>query len=106
MPNVPSESAHLLSAVCNPVRLPILLALEERPRSSADLARDLGLPYDSVNYAVKAMAKAGLVEVVSEGVTRTNLMHRVYAVNYSGWSALVTALGAIVATRRPRGDAV
>ncbi|HEV7750963.1 MAG TPA: ArsR family transcriptional regulator [Baekduia sp.] len=26
----------------NPVRLPILLALEDRPRSVADLARDTG----------------------------------------------------------------
>jgi DNA-binding transcriptional ArsR family regulator len=105
MTSVGEESAAILEAVSNPVRLPILLALEDRPRSVADLARDLHLPYDSIDYAMRAMRRAGLVEVVAQGITRTNLIHKDYGVVYTGWSRLVDALDGIAATRRDPASA-
>jgi DNA-binding transcriptional ArsR family regulator len=91
------QAAALLAELRHPVRLPILLALEERPRSPTEMAEDLGEPFDRVNHAMRAMAAAGLIALVREepAVAAPNLMRRIYAVRYHGWDRLVAALEAI-----------
>jgi DNA-binding transcriptional ArsR family regulator len=99
------QAAALLAELRHPVRLPILLALEERPRSPTEMAEDLGEPFDRVNHAMRAMAAAGLIALVREepALAAPNLMRRIYAPRYSGWDRLVTALEAIADA--PVGDA-
>jgi predicted transcriptional regulator len=95
------EAATLLAELRHPVRLPILLALEERPRSPTEMAEDLGEPFDRVNHAMRAMASAGLIALVREepAAAAPNLMRRIYAVRYRGWGRLVETLEAIADAR-------
>jgi DNA-binding transcriptional ArsR family regulator len=94
------QATHILAELRHPVRLPILLALEERPRSPSEMAEDLGEPFDRVNHAMRALAAAGLIEPVRQerAESTPNLLRRVYGSRYRGWPALVAALEAIVAT--------
>jgi DNA-binding transcriptional ArsR family regulator len=91
------QAAALLAELRHPVRLPILLALEERPRSPTEMAEDLDEPFDRVNHAMRSMASAGLIALVREepALAAPNLMRRIYAVRYQGWNRLVAALEAI-----------
>ena len=61
------------------------------------MAQDLSEPFDRVNHAMRAMAAAGLIALVREepALAAPNLMRRIYAVRYQGWSRLVEALEAI-----------
>jgi DNA-binding transcriptional ArsR family regulator len=97
---VPDQAARMLAELRHPVRLPILLALEERPRSASELAEDLGEAFDRVNHAMRALAAAGLIELVRQEPAEAapNLLRRVYGSRYSGWHTLVETLEAIVAT--------
>ena len=97
---ISDQAVHVLAELRHPVRLPILLALEERPRSPSEMADDLGEAFDRVNYAMRALAAAGLIEPVREerAGSAPNLLRRVYGSRYRGWPALVATLEAIVAT--------
>jgi DNA-binding transcriptional ArsR family regulator len=53
----------VLQALCHPTRVAMLEALRE-PASAAAVARQLGQPRQRVNYHLKALAEAGLVEQV------------------------------------------
>jgi DNA-binding transcriptional ArsR family regulator len=94
------QAARMLAELRHPVRLPILLALEERPRSASELADELGEPFDRVNHAMRALAAAGLIELVRQEPAKAspNLLRRVFASKYQGWPMLVKTLEAIVAT--------
>jgi DNA-binding transcriptional ArsR family regulator len=93
------RSAHLLTVLKDPLRLKILMALEERPRSSAQLARDLRLPYDQVNWAMKSLARGRLAELArSEPAANGQTIQKVYETRHSGWAGLLPALDAIAAT--------
>jgi DNA-binding transcriptional ArsR family regulator len=94
------QAARTLAELRHPVRLPILLALEERPRSASELADELGEPFDRVNHAMRALAAAGLIELVRQEPAEAspNLLRRVFASKYRGWPTLVETLEAIVAT--------
>jgi DNA-binding transcriptional ArsR family regulator len=100
MATVPPSVTLLLGELAHPVRLPVLLALEERPRSPSELAEDLGEPFHRVNHAVKSLARAGLVDMVRQerSVNAPNIYRRVYASRYSGWQQLADALQRIAAT--------
>jgi DNA-binding transcriptional ArsR family regulator len=100
MAAVPAESTRLLAAIGHPVRLPILMALEERPRAAADLARDLGLRYDKVNHAIHVLDAAGLIYLAEEGM-RDGMAFKVYACNHSGWKRLLAPLARIADTYQP-----
>ncbi|MDX6730689.1 MAG: Bacterial regulatory protein arsR family [Baekduia sp.] len=54
----------LLAEIRHPVRLPILLALADQHLSPSQLADRLGVPLDTVVYAVRALHRAGLIELV------------------------------------------
>jgi DNA-binding transcriptional ArsR family regulator len=97
---VSDHAARMLAELRHPVRLPILLALEERPRSASDLVEVLDEPFDRVNHAMRALSAAGMIELVREEPAQAspNLLKRVYASRYRGWPTLVATLEAIVAT--------
>jgi hypothetical protein len=79
---ISDQAVHILAELRHPVRLPILLALEERPRSPSE------------------MAAAGLIEPVRQerAGSTPNLLRRVYGSRYRGWPELVATLEAIVAS--------
>lgn len=94
-----ARSAHLLTVLKDPLRLKILLALEHRPRSAAELSRDLQLPYDKVNWAMKSLADGDLAELRSAEPGPTGqTIQKVYGARHSGWARLVPVLDAIAAT--------
>jgi DNA-binding transcriptional ArsR family regulator len=96
---ISTQSAHLLTVLKDPLRLRILLALEENPRSAAQLARDLDLPYFQVNWAMKSLAFGGLAELTrTEPGPSGQTIQKVYAARHSGWRRLLPVLDAIAAT--------
>ncbi|HET6505204.1 MAG TPA: winged helix-turn-helix domain-containing protein [Baekduia sp.] len=93
------RSTHLLSVLKDPVRLTILMQLERRPRSAAELARDLDMPYDKVSWAVRALARGGLAELRSaEPGPSGQTIQKVYGTRHSGWAQLPPILDAIAAS--------
>jgi len=101
VPAISDQAAGLLVALRHPVRLPILIALEERPRSPSEMAEDLGEPFDRVNHAMRSLASAGLIALDREepAAAAPNLMRRIYAVRYHGWKRLRDTLEAIADAR-------
>jgi DNA-binding transcriptional ArsR family regulator len=97
---ISEPAARILAALRHPVRMPILLALEERPRSASEMAEDLDEAFDRVNHAMRALATAGLIELVRQepALSSPNLLRRVYGSRYRGWRTLVETLETIVAT--------
>jgi DNA-binding transcriptional ArsR family regulator len=94
-----ARSAHLLTVLKDPLRLRILLALEQHPRSAAQLSRDLELPYDKVNWAMKSLADGGLADLRSTEPGPTGqTIQKVYGSRHSGWAGLIPVLDAIAAT--------
>jgi DNA-binding transcriptional ArsR family regulator len=94
-----ARSAQLLTVLKDPLRLKILLALEQRPRSAAQLSRDLQLPYDKVNWAMKSLADGRLAELHSAAPGPTGqTIQKVYGSRHSGWARLVPVLDAIAET--------
>jgi DNA-binding transcriptional ArsR family regulator len=94
-----ARSARLLTVLKDPLRLKILLALEQRPRSAAQLSRDLTLPYDKVNWAMKSLADGGLAELRSAEPGPTGqTIQKVYGTRHSGWERLIPVLDAIADT--------
>ena len=57
------RNAQGLQALCHPTRVELLEALHE-PASAAAVARQIGQPRQRVNYHLKALEEAGLVEPV------------------------------------------
>jgi DNA-binding transcriptional ArsR family regulator len=84
-------------------RLPILIALEERPRGATELADDLELDIDPVQWALKTLRKAGLVAVQEQGITSNNNKFGIYATTNRGWTGVLDALALVTKTKnKPR----
>lgn len=84
----------LLAEIRHPVRLPILVALAEEHLSPSQLAERLGVPLDTVVYAVRALHRAGLIELVRvepAGVGE-NTVRRVYRSQRADWHRVVEVL--------------
>jgi DNA-binding transcriptional ArsR family regulator len=93
------RSAHLLKVLKDPIRLTILMELEHRPRSAAEMARDLDMAYDKVNWAMRSLASGGLAEVRSaEPGPSGQTIQKVYGTRHCGWTGLPPVLDAIAAT--------
>jgi hypothetical protein len=99
---VPDAVALLVGELTHPVRLPVLLALEERPRSPSELADDLGQPFHRINHAVKALATAGLLVLIRQerSTNAPNIYRRVYGTRHRGWQQLVDLLEEIADTAK------
>jgi DNA-binding transcriptional ArsR family regulator len=104
-PELPDIPARLLATLREPRRLRILLALEHRPRSAADLARDLKLSYQEVHWALKELRKGGLVAFGEDaeprrpgrGADQIKVCHA----THTGWWQVVRALQSVAETSQP-----
>jgi DNA-binding transcriptional ArsR family regulator len=78
------------------------MALERQPRSPVDLERDLGLTYAEINWAVKELENAGLVELRADTHRsrqgRGADLVKVYGTTHTGWTRILRALKAVAAT--------
>lgn len=92
--SVPDSVPALLTHLRHPVRLPLLLALEGRELSAAQLRDELGAGEDQVIYALRRLKEAGLVDVVRTERTspESNTLRQIYATRRNDWSALVKTL--------------
>ncbi len=88
-----AEQAHL---VLDPVRRRILEQLRE-PGSSASVAAVLGLPRQRVNYHVRALETAGLLELIEER-RKGNCTERVLRATARHYLVAPQALGALGVT--------
>jgi DNA-binding MarR family transcriptional regulator len=96
-----SPSAVALAAEAGyPVRLRILLALEEREQSTAELAELLGVTFFSAVNAVNKLLRADLVMVVriEQAAEHAATMRRVYANRHQGWSGVRDAFEEVANT--------
>ena len=88
----------LLAEIRHPVRLPILLALSDDQLSPSQLAERLDVPLDTVVYAVRALYRAGLIDLVRvepAGVGE-NTVRRVYRSLRRDWHRLAELLDEFV----------
>jgi hypothetical protein len=86
----------LAGGLMDPLRLRVLLALEDRPSTATQLSKALDAPYDKVNWAVKQLVKNDLAELRAiEPAASGMVMQKVYAARHRGWAALVPVLDAI-----------
>src|SRR4051794_21284460 len=85
-----NEAATLLG---HPLRLQMLERLGE-PDSASGLARRLGVPRQVVNYHLKALEKAGVVEFVEER-PRGGLKERVMRATARSYLISPEAMGAV-----------
>lgn len=108
-PQIPDAPAKLLAAVRDPFRLQILLSIEQRPGSAADLADELGADYAKVSYAFRELLNSGLIELRTDGVRREPArtgrgrdLVKVYGTRHRSWSKVVEALTDVAGTAKPR----
>jgi DNA-binding transcriptional ArsR family regulator len=92
--DVSPRALAVLAQAGGPVRLRILLALEEREQSTAELAAALDISFDSADNGVRKMVRAGLVRVVraEQASEHAHTMRRVYGNQHSGWAGVRDAL--------------
>lgn len=97
--NADAKRSRLIAAVSHPIRIRAMTILTERVASPASIAQAINLDTNLeiepglVSYHVKALAKAGLVELVRTGQVRGATEHFYRAVErpllYTGeWTAL------------------
>ena len=86
----PDQAASLFS---HPLRLKLLEQLVE-PESASGLARRLGLPRQVLNYHLKALERAGLLELVTER-PRGGLKERVLRAAASSFLISPEVMGAV-----------
>jgi DNA-binding transcriptional ArsR family regulator len=93
---VPSRVSSLLNDLRHPVRLPILLALNQGDELSANqLADRIGSTYSAVAYALDRLSRAGYVEVARVEILDTvpgNTFQRLYRGRGEDWARLVAVL--------------
>ena len=87
--SIPVDWEHLARATAHPLRVSILEILGidgGRVLSPSDLSQELQIPLSNTNYHVTELAKAGLIELVSQRQVRgaTEHFYRLPAVNGSG----------------------
>jgi len=98
MTTVPPEVTQLLAELFHPNRLPILIALEERPRGATELAGDLDLNVDAVNWALKRLRQEGLVVIEREAMMPGKRRFAIYATTNRKWKGIMRAAAAVAAT--------
>jgi hypothetical protein len=96
----------LIHHVQGRVRLRVLVALEGRERSSAQLMAELGEPFDPINNALRALVGAGLVELLRRepATAKGNTLRKVYTARKRGWGALAKDLDRHAARLLPDDD--
>ncbi len=102
MDDLSEDAARLLDGLKDSLRLRILLALEARPRSPKELSVELDVAYDKVNWAVKTLEKAGMVQIEAyeRAGPRRSAVSNVFATRHVGWAALLPVLDEVAATHK------
>jgi DNA-binding transcriptional ArsR family regulator len=90
------------AALLDPVRQELLTHLHE-PDSATGLARRLRLPRQRINYHLRALERAGLVELVEER-RKGNCLERVVRATARAFVISPEALGALGPTPEAAGD--
>lgn len=93
-----AQAAHLT----DPARVALLERLRE-PGSASSVARDLGLPRQRVNYHLRELEKAGLVEFVEER-RRGNCVERLVKATARSYLISPQILGALGRTPEEQRD--
>jgi DNA-binding transcriptional ArsR family regulator len=96
------RSPHAAAAALDPTRQRLLAQLAE-PDSAAGLARRLSLPRQRINYHLRQLERAGLVELVEER-RKGNCLERVVRATARAFIISPEALGAVGPTRATAGD--
>jgi DNA-binding transcriptional ArsR family regulator len=95
-------TARRASALLHPLRSR-LVALAREPASSSELARQLGLPRQRVNYHVRALEKAGLLKAAGRR-RRRNLIEQRYVATARSYTLSPDLLGPLAADWRAIAD--
>ena len=90
------------SALLHPLRLR-LLSLSRQPASAAQLARQLGLPRQRVNYHVRALEHAGFLRRAGRE-RRRNMIEQRYVATARAFILSAGILGPVAADWREIGD--
>jgi DNA-binding MarR family transcriptional regulator len=91
--SVPPHVAGAFEALGPPIRLKIMLLLQEEELGAAELVRLLGAKYDTVNHALKRLVAAGLVlHVRTESLPDTIVKRKIYRARHEGWPQLVEVM--------------
>jgi DNA-binding transcriptional ArsR family regulator len=93
-----ARAAHLI----DPMRVRLLEKLAE-PGSASSLARDLGLPRQRLNYHLRELEKAGLVELVEER-RKGNCVERLVKATARSYLISPEVLGALGRTPEEQQD--
>lgn len=97
-------SDHAVAAVANPIRRSLLQALAAQPDSASGLAQRVNSPRQRVNYHLKALEKAGLVELALER-PRRGLVERIFRTTAKAYAIDPSVLGHLDAgTQINQGD--
>jgi predicted ArsR family transcriptional regulator len=70
------DETQIAKALSHPIRVRALTILNDHVASSADIARELGLPVANVAYHVNTLARLGCIEEVETRQVRGALEHR------------------------------
>jgi DNA-binding transcriptional ArsR family regulator len=95
------EDVQRVRALVRGPRLRLLEALREQPDSASGLAQRLGMPRQTINYHLRQLEQAGLVELVEER-GHGRCVERVVAPAAAAFSVSPAALGPLA----PRSDDV
>ncbi len=90
------------SALLHPLRSR-LLSLARQPASATELARQLGLPRQRVNYHVRALEKAGFLKAAGRR-RRRNLIEQRYVATARSYVLSPSLLGPLAADWRTIAD--
>jgi DNA-binding transcriptional ArsR family regulator len=96
---LPDDVGLILIALGHPNRLPILLALEEHPRTFQELVEALNLKPHPARHAITQLRTAGLVHIVDQRPTAHNLVGFVYGTPFSGWADVLSTIIAVANSR-------
>ena len=90
-----------LQALGHPARLQALVLFEQRPASSRELAKIIGLSPSATLYHVRRLRDAGLIEQVDERQRRA-FVERVWRTRSTGWAVMERQLAdASARARKP-----
>jgi DNA-binding transcriptional ArsR family regulator len=90
------SATHRAAAMLDPVRLRILECVRDEADSAAGVARALGMGRQRINYHVRELEKAGLLEAVGER-KRGNFVERLVRAKARAWVIAPQVLGGMAA---------
>jgi DNA-binding transcriptional ArsR family regulator len=93
-PGIPEDVGRIIVALGHPNRLPILMTLEEKPCTLAELVEETAISLGAVKHALKVLTVAGLVSVREDRAGR-NLTRFVYSARGQGWRTILAAVEAV-----------